>query len=138
MKTAVVYYSLGGSTRSFARAEAEARGADLIEIHPVKAYNPFTAFVCGCPAAIRQKGVPLSAAPDLSGYERIILMAPVWAGHPAPPFNSMARLLPAGAEAEVLLVSSSGNSSKSRAKVRALIQNQGCTLTAQRDIRSHQ
>ena len=37
MKTAVVYYSLGGSTRSFARAEAEARGADLIEIQPIKA-----------------------------------------------------------------------------------------------------
>ena len=138
MKTAVVYYSLGGSTRSFARAEAEARGADLIEIHPAKAYNPFTAFVRGCPAAIRQKGVPLSAAPDLSGYERIVLMAPVWAGFPAPPFNTMVNLLPSGKEVEVILVSASGSSEKSHDKVRALIRSKGCKVVAQRDIRSHQ
>ena len=65
-------------------------------------------------------------------------MAPVWAGHPAPPFNSAVKLLPAGTEVEVLLVSSSGQSDKSTAKVRALLMNRGCTITAQRDIRSHQ
>ena len=138
MKTAVVYYSLGGSTRSFARAEADARGADLIEVRPAKAYNPLTAFLRGCPAAIRQAAVPLADAPDLSPYGHVVLMAPVWAGHPAPPFNSMVKLLPAGTEVEVLLVSSSGQSDKSSAKVRALLMNQGCTVTAQRDIRSHQ
>ena len=65
-------------------------------------------------------------------------MAPVWAGPPAPPFNSMVKRLPAGTEVEVLLVSSSGQSDKSSAKVCALLMNQGCTVTAQRDIRSHQ
>ena len=136
MKTAVVYYSLGGSTRSFARAEAEARGTDLIEVRPAKAYNPLTAFLRGCPAAIRQAAVPLAEAPDLSGYERVVLMAPVWAGYPAPPFNSAVELLPPGTEVEVILVSGSGNSEKSRAKVRLQIKKRGCTLTAQRDIRA--
>ena len=32
MKTAVAYYSLGGTTRSYARAEAKARNADLIAV----------------------------------------------------------------------------------------------------------
>ena len=36
MKTAVVYYTLGGTTRAFARAEAQARGADLIELRPAR------------------------------------------------------------------------------------------------------
>ena len=94
MKTAVVYYSLGGSTRSFARAEARAHDADLIELQPAHPYNLFTAFVRGCPAAIRQQAVPLRQAPDLSGYDHIILLAPIWANHPAPPFNSAAALLP--------------------------------------------
>ena len=137
MKTAVIYYSLGGSTRSFARAEATARAADLIEIRPAKPYNPFTSFILGCPAAIRQKAVPLADAPNLSGYDHFVLMAPVWAGHPAPPFNSAVQALPAGAKVEVLLVSASGTN-KSRAKVRALSEGRGCTVTALRDIQSHQ
>ncbi|MDO4270863.1 MAG: hypothetical protein Q4C72_08080 [Eubacteriales bacterium] len=137
MKTAVVYFTLGGSTRAFARAEADARGADLFEAVPAKKYNPFTAFVRGCPAALKQKSVPLEAAPDLKSYERIVLMAPVWAGFPAPPFNAMIALLPRGAEVEALLVSSSGDSSKSKDKVRALIEKTGCKVVAQRDIRPH-
>ena len=48
MKTAVAYYSLGGTTRSYARAEAKARNADLIELTPKTPYNRFTAFVRGC------------------------------------------------------------------------------------------
>ena len=48
MKTAVAYYSLGGTTRSYARAEAKAWNADLIELMPKTPYNRFTAFVRGC------------------------------------------------------------------------------------------
>lgn len=138
MKTAVVYFSMGGATRSFARAEASARRADLIEAVPVKKYHMLTAFASGCPAAIRQKGVPLRQPLPLDGYDRIVLMAPVWAGFPAPPFNTMVSQLPPGAEVEVLLVSASGSSEKSHDKVRALIQSHGCKVVAQRDIRSHQ
>ena len=136
MKTAVVYYSLGGSTRSFARAEAQANGADLFEVEPAQPYTLFTAFLRGCPAAIRQQAVPLRQSPDLSGYDRVILLSPIWANHPAPPFNSAAALLPAGAAVEVVLVSGSGKSG-THGKVRALIERQGCTLTALRDVRPH-
>ena len=127
MKTAVAYYSLGGTTRSYARAEAKARNADLIELTPKTPYNRFTAFVRGCLEAVKQKAVALDG---------IVLMAPVWGGFPAPPFNSAVELLPPGTEVEVILVSGSGNSEKSRAKVRLQIKKRGCTLTAQRDIRA--
>lgn len=122
MKTAVAYYSLGGTTRSYARAEAKARNADLIELTPKTPYNRFTAFVRGCLEAVKQKAVALDGMPLFVGYDRVVLMAPVWAGYPAPPFNSAVELLPPGTEVEVILVSGSGNSEKSRAKVRLQIK----------------
>ena len=128
MKTAVAYYSLGGTTRSYARAEAKARNADLIELTPKTPYNRFTAFVRGCLEAVKQKAVALDGMPLFVGYDRVVLMAPV--------FNSAVELLPPGTEVEVILVSGSGNSEKSRAKVRLQIKKRGCTLTAQRDIRA--
>ena len=41
--------------RSYARAEAKARNADLIELTPKTPYNRFTAFVRGCLEAVKQK-----------------------------------------------------------------------------------
>ncbi|MFR4852876.1 MAG: flavodoxin [Butyricicoccus sp.] len=82
MKTAVAYYSLGGTTRSYARAEAKARNADLIELTPKTPYNRFTAFVRGCLEAVKQKAVALEGMPLFVGYDRVVLMAPVWAGYP--------------------------------------------------------
>ena len=136
MKTTVAYYSLGGTTRSYARAEAKARGADLIELKPRTLYNRLTAVVRGCPEAKKQKAVALDGLPLFVGYDRVVLMAPVWAGYPAPPFNSAVELLPPGTEVEVLLVSRSGNSDRSRARVRLQIKKRGCALLAQRDIRA--
>ena len=43
MKTAIVYYSLGGNTAYAAQLLAEGLDADLIAIRPVKAY-PDTGF----------------------------------------------------------------------------------------------
>lgn len=77
----------------------------------------------GCLEAVKQKAVALDGMPLFVGYDRVVLMAPVWAGYPAPPFNSAVELLPPGTEVEVILVSGSGNSEKSRAKVRLQIKN---------------
>ena len=68
MKTAVAYYSLSGTTRSYARAEAKARNADLIELTPKTPYNRFTAFVRGCLEAVKQKAVALDGMPLFVGY----------------------------------------------------------------------
>ena len=40
------YYSLGGTTRSYARAEAKARNADLIELTPKTPYNLSLIHIC--------------------------------------------------------------------------------------------
>lgn len=135
MKTAVVYYSLGGKTKSYALAEASARKAVLIELTPEKEYNPFTAFFKGCPQAMKQKNVPLVYQPDLSEFERVVLMAPVWAGYPAPPFNSAVELLPFDCLVEVVLTAGSGNC-KNIDAVKAKIEAQDCIVVSARTIRS--
>ena len=74
--------------------------------------------------------------PLFVGYDRVVLMTPVWAGYPAPLFNSAVELLPPGTEVEVILVSGSGNSEKSRAKVRLQIKN--AAVRSRRSVTSGQ
>ena len=63
----------------------------MIELTPKTPYNRFTAFVRGCLEAVKQKAVALDGMPLFVGYDRVVLMTPVWAGYPAPPFNSAGR-----------------------------------------------
>lgn len=133
MKTIVLYYSFGGTTRRLATALAAELSAELYEVKYQTPRNIFTAFLA-CPAAGMQKTAkvqPITA--ELSDYDKIILMAPVWASHPAPPFNNMVELLPPGKSVEVRLVSGGGQSEKQ--KVIDLVQAKGCTVTEYLDIR---
>ena len=135
MTTAILYYSFGGYTRLTAQKLAADCAADLIELQPEKHYNLFTTFLRGCPAARQQKGValrPLTA--DLHDYTRFILAAPVWAGYPAPPFNSALALLPANSTLEVVLTSGSGKSA--RQQTIAFIEAAGHRVLNYQDIRA--
>jgi NAD(P)H-dependent FMN reductase len=71
----------------------------------------------------------------LDTYDRIIIMAPVWAGRPAPAIYTAFDALPAGKEALVCLVSM-GGSSDCEGQLRALLQRKGCTLTGVENIKS--
>ena len=74
--------------------------------------------------------------PLFVGYDRVVLIAPVWAGYPAPVFNSAVELLPPGTEVEVILVSAAEIVKRVGRKVRLQIKKRGCTIFAQRDIRA--
>ena len=91
MKTAVVYYSLSGNVRYAAEKAAEALGADLIPLSPVKAYpdSGFRKFFWGGKAATMRE------TPDLetysftsSDYDTVVLCTPVWAGTFTPPLRT--------------------------------------------------
>ena len=94
MKTAIVYYSMGGNT-SFAAGEiAAGLDADLIEIRPEKAYpdKGFQKFFWGGKSAVMAetpKLMPYSFDPDR--YDRIVIGFPVWAGTMAPPVRTFAQ-----------------------------------------------
>lgn len=115
-----MYYSLSGATRELAEKHAQETGADLIELHDARCTSLPTAIFRGVFRAARQKPSVLSQPlPDLSGYDTATLFAPVWASMPAPAFNNALEALARGTTVNVVLVSDSGKTG--RTKVEALI-----------------
>ena len=116
MKTAVVYFSLGGNTGYAAVRTAQEIGADCFPLIPVKAYpdKGFKKFLRG------GKSAAMKEAPDLQpygfraeDYERIVLCSPVWASTFAPPLRTflMENDL-RGKQIAVIACSSGGNAVK--------------------------
>lgn len=138
MKTLILYYSYGGSTRALAEEEARTRGADLCEVKDKRRPGALKAYTLGCLGAIRGKPADIEKPDaDLAAYDTLVLMAPVWASNLAPPFNSMVALLPAGKSVEVVATSLSGASGSAREKAEAALAAKGCTLAEYRDHRSN-
>lgn len=138
MKTIIMYYTFGGSTKKEAEKIAEAnKDAILCEVLEKKKRNIFTAFFPGCKQAMKRSTSEIKGIPhDLAGYERIMIVAPVWAGFPVPAFNAMVNLLPAGKEVELFLCSGSGEASKSEEGTKKMIQDKNCKLIAYHDIKT--
>lgn len=105
MKTAVVFYSWSGHTSEKAKALAKKEQAKLFEIKDTKKPNPLAAYTLRCFAALRMKRTPTSpfTAP-FKDFDRIVFMAPVWAGHLRPP--SSQPLMRCPAESRFLLFGS--------------------------------
>ena len=135
MKTAVVYYSWSGHTRTLAEARAKKESAELFEVKDETKPGALKAFTAGCFASMRMKRTPTQPfkAP-LGEYYRIIIMSPVWAWHPAPAILTAFDALPSGKEVVVVLVSGGGKSACME-KVQALVEFMGCKLAGYEDVR---
>ena len=138
MRTAVVFYSFGGSTRRYAQNIAKERDAELIEVKEEKKRGIFGAFFKGCPDAIKGKPSKLSDEVKLGEFERVIVMSPVWAGFPAPACNAIMQLIPKSARMELILVSGDGSTAKNHDEIIARINAMGINLADYRDIKSEQ
>lgn len=138
MKTIVMYYTFGGTSKKEAEhIAAEKKGVVLCEIEQKKKYNIITAFFSGCPKAMKRKVVEIKEVPyNLEAFEHIILVAPIWAGYPAPAFNAMVDLLPQGKEVEIFMCSGSGESIKSEEGTKKIIQDKNCKLIAYHNIKT--
>lgn len=135
MKTIVVYYTFGGSTKKEAERLASQLSAPLCQVKEVRDRSLFAAFIPGGSLAMRRKAVaidPLNV--DLNGYDRIFIGCPVWAGYPAPVFNAIVKRLPAGKEVELFLCSTGGSTQKSEQGTKELVEKQGCTVVSYRDV----
>lgn len=91
MKTAIVYYSMGGNTQLVAEKIAKQIGADIIRIEPEKAYpdKGLRKFIWGGKSAVMgEKPQLLPYELDATKYERIIIGTPVWASSFAPPIRT--------------------------------------------------
>lgn len=138
MKTIIMYYTFGGSSKKEAEKIAEAnKDAILCEVLEKKKRNIFTAFFPGCSQAMKRSASEIKEILyDLASYERIMIVAPVWAGFPVPAFNAMVNLLPTGKEVELFLCSGSGETSKSEEGTKKMIQDKNCKLIAYHDIKT--
>lgn len=129
MKKIIIYYSFSGKTAACAHIKAAEEKCECFEVKEAKKRSKFGSFLPGCPQAIHMKCAPL-AEPirDISDYDTIILMSPIWAGHPAPAFNSVIKTLPPGKNIEIIFTSAGGDSSSCHSKVKTAIENAGCIL----------
>lgn len=114
MKSLVIYHSYSGRTRTLAKKLAEETGAELYEVEYKKLPSKMGLFFGACPAAMRQKPSkkikPITV--NFTEYNNITIMGPIYAGHAAPPVNSVLYALPKGAAVNVRMVSAGGESSK--------------------------
>ncbi len=137
MKPAILYYSFGGATRAEAAKRAEASGADKFEIAEAKKRGLFSAFLSGCPQALGRKASAIQPlAIDWSQYDSVTLMAPVWAGHPAPAFNAALELIPKDKPLYVVLCSGGGETPKSKEGTIDMLRKQGYSLASYEDIQT--
>lgn len=137
MDTVIVYYTFGGSTKAEAEKLGNELSAPVYRVKEKRSKSLFGSFVPGCYQAMKRKRVkiqPLEA--DLNAFDRIVIGSPVWAACPAPAFNSIVDLLPAGKEVEIFLCQGGDDPRKSDAETKTLVEARGCTLTGIRTIKT--
>ncbi len=137
MKTVILYYTFGGATKKEAERLGEELSASVVRVREKRSRGVLGAFLPGCPQAMHRKAtaiLPLDV--KLEEHERIVIGAPVWAAHPAPAFNTIVNLLPAGKEVELFFCSAGGETQKSKAGTIALIEKRGCRVLSYRDVQT--
>lgn len=91
MKAIVVYYSMSGNVKQVAESISKTLGADVLAVHPVKAYPDKGAkkFLWGGKSALmgdKPKLQPYIFNADK--YDTVIFGSPVWASSFTPPIRS--------------------------------------------------
>ena len=135
MGTLVIYYSYTGHTRAIAQRLAEDLQVDIIEIRDMARPGVLKAYTSGVVAVIQGKVWPMQPIEaDLSSYDKLILLTPVWAGNMPPVMNGLWDKLPSGKAVEVKMISASG-SSRCKEKLEKILAAKGCTLEGFEDIK---
>lgn len=127
MKTAIVYYSMSGNTKTVADMIAPKLSAELIEIKPVKEYpnKGFRKFIWGGKSAVMGDKPKLQPYAFDDSYDRIIFGTPVWASSFTPPIRTFVeenRNALKGKRIAVFVCYSGGGADKAIEKLRAFLE----------------
>jgi flavodoxin len=136
MATAVIYYTFGGSCMKEAERFAKEENADCYRVMEAKDRSVLNSVVKGCPEARKRKKadiVPMDI--DFSRYQKVIVGCPIWAGYPAPAFNNIIEMIPAGTEVDLYFCSAGGNNG-SDAGTRKFLEDKGCRVGSIRNIKT--
>ena len=131
MKTIILFYSHSGNTKALAQKKASELGADIEEIVEVK--KPFIGIGL-YKAAKRKKTAIQPIKAQLGNFDKIIIMSPVWKGHPVSAINSAIDYLPSGKKIEIVMVSSGGGARASKEETKALVARRGCEVVGYFDV----
>lgn len=135
MKSLVIFYSYSGHTKVAAEEIAARESADIAEIKDAERPGRMKAFTAGAPAATKGQSWPIQPLNvELSEYERLILMSPVWAGNTPPAVNAVLEILPEGKTVAIKMISASGGS-KCKERLEKIINNKKCVLESFEDIK---
>ncbi len=139
MKTIVLYYTFGGSSKAEAEKLANETGASLCRVEEKKKRGMLSAVLSGSPKAMKRVASEIKPiAYHLEEFERIVIGGPIWAGYPAPAINAILNALPHGKEVELFFCSGGGDSTKSVEGTKALVEQKGCKLISYRDVKTGQ
>ena len=109
MKTVIIYHSFSGVTRGVAERVRAACGGDLLEVKPLHSYSKITAYTLGVLRARRGHHDPIEPSSiDISGYERIVLGTPVWAGMGTPVIHGAVDALQGASGKDAVLFATCG------------------------------
>lgn len=135
-KTLVMFYSFTGHTKEMAEKQAKKYKADLVEVKETKKRSKWSAYLTGCIQARKQRSIKIEEIKvDFSGYDHIILGAPIWAGFPAPAFNSMVEKIPSGKEVDLFFTSGSGSTAKTRNKIKKVLSKRNLKISKYMDLK---
>ena len=127
MKTAIIYYSQGGNTAWAAGQLAARLDAELIALHPRKAYpdQGLRKFLWGGKSAVMGETPALEPCGfDPQAYDRVVLGTPLWAGRIAPPLRSFIyeqRSALAGMSPAAFICCGGGSTEKAFSQLRKLL-----------------
>ena len=138
MKILILYYSYTGNCKRQAELLKEQDPtAELFEVKEKRRYKMFGTVLINCPkAALRKESAICEIEVNLKDYDKIIIVAPIWNGYPAPVFNSIVHRLPEKIEVELFLCSGGGETPKSKKGTCDLIKKANCKLIAYHDIKT--
>jgi menaquinone-dependent protoporphyrinogen IX oxidase len=136
MKTAVVYYSLDGSTREAAKLIAQRYGADMYELEEVKKRSgkPLSFMAAGFSALIGKRSrLKQNPAGKMGEYGTIYLGSPIWAARTVPAVNAfLCKLKAAGKQIVLFTLQADPNPSASKGVQKLInrLDKQGATVSS--------
>ncbi len=134
----IVYYSLEGNVDFVAGKIAEETGADLCRLECVKEYPKkglLKFYHGGKDVSFGNRPELKTEIPDLSGYDCVVIGAPVWAAKPAAPLNTYFDAADFTGKKVFIFASSGGGNSKKCLEIMAeRVKEKGGTVSGSTDF----
>ncbi len=133
MDTLVVYYSRSGSTRTVAAALARGVGGTLRELLDANARTNL--FAAAMAALFRRSARLVNPDYDVSGYETVVIMTPIWVGNPTPAANTFLRMADlTGKKVMIVALGESGENLATSSHLEQMARARGAEVIGVRHI----